>query len=55
MKTSPWVASLLLAVASSSVYAGQVAPIRLPEPGTLELLAISVVIGLVVAIRRRRK
>jgi hypothetical protein len=44
---------LLLSLASGAAFAG--APPTVPEPGTLELLAIGVVAAVVVAIRKRRK
>jgi hypothetical protein len=43
---------LLLSLASNPVLAGTV---QLPEPGVLELLAISAVAGVAIAIRKRRK
>jgi hypothetical protein len=53
MKLSLLVGSLLLAIASTSVYAGIVIPVS--EPGMLELLAIGAVAAIVVAIRKRRR
>ena len=44
---------LLLLLASGSALAVGIAP--LPEPGVLELLAISAIAGVAVAIRKRRK
>jgi hypothetical protein len=43
---------LLLSLISTSAAAGVTA---LPEPGVLELLAISAVVGIAIAIRNRRK
>jgi hypothetical protein len=48
------VGSLLLVIASTSVYAGAVI-LPVSEPGMLELLAIGAVAAIVVAIRKRRK
>jgi hypothetical protein len=54
MNVSSLVGSLLLVIASSSVYAGfNGRPVS--EPGMLELLAIGAVAAIVVAIRQRRK
>ena len=47
--------SILLALTSFSAYAGAVAPAPLPEPGTLELMAIAIVAGIIVAVRRQRR
>jgi hypothetical protein len=62
MNISSLLASLFLAIASTSVYAGAPPPngdnfngIHLSEPGMLELLAIGAVAAIVVAIRKRRK
>ena len=46
-------ALLLLALASGTAVAG--VPNQLPEPGVLELLAIGAVVGVAIAIRKRRK
>jgi len=46
------VASLVLCVASTSVWAGTA---RIAEPGVLELLGIGAIVGAAIAIRRRRK
>lgn len=53
MNVSSLVGSLLLVIASTSVYAGAVNSVS--EPGMLELLAIGAVAAIVVAIRKRRK
>lgn len=53
MNVSSLVGSLLLVIASTSVYAST--PIPVSEPGMLELLAIAAVAAIVVAIRQRRK
>ena len=45
---------LLLSLASGAAFAGE-PPLTIPEPGSLELLAIGVVAAVVVAIRKRRK
>jgi hypothetical protein len=55
MNISSLLASLFLAIASTSVYAGNFNGIHLSEPGMLELLAIGAVAAIVVAIRKRRK
>jgi hypothetical protein len=52
MNSGSIVAIVLLALASTSAAAG--VP-QLPEPGVLELLAISAVAGIAIAIRNRRK
>jgi hypothetical protein len=44
---------LLLWLASGTAVAG--VPGQLPEPGILELLAVGAVVGVAVAIRKRRK
>lgn len=44
--------ALFLALASPAVYAGIS---RVPEPGTVELLALGGVVALVIGIRNRRK
>jgi hypothetical protein len=55
MKMSSLAGSLLLVIASTSVYAGFPLPTPVSEPGMLELLAIGAVAAIVVAIRKRRK
>ena len=47
------VALVLLSIASIPAWAGS--PPQLPEPGVLELLAVSAVAGVAIAIRNRRK
>ena len=53
MKPLSILGTLLLWLAASTAVAG--APPQLPEPGVLELLAISAVAGIAIAIRNRRK
>ena len=55
MKLQSVMGSILLMLASGVAYAGAVPPTAVPEPGILELLSVGAVIGLVVAIRNRRK
>jgi hypothetical protein len=45
-------ALLLFSLSSSMAWAGTTS---LPEPGVLELIGISAVVGVAVAIRKRRK
>jgi hypothetical protein len=45
--------ALLLSLISGTAVAG--GTVQLPEPGVLELLAVGAVVGVVVAIRKRRK
>ena len=45
--------TLLLWLAAAPALAGT--PVQLPEPGVIELLAISGIVGLAIAIRKRRK
>ena len=52
MNTRSILAALLLCLASGTALAGTP---QLPEPGILELLAISGVAGVAIAIRNRRK
>ena len=52
MRPRSIVALVLLSLVSGSAVAGAT---PLPEPGILELLAISGVVGIAVAIRGRRK
>jgi hypothetical protein len=53
MKVRSAFAVLALSLASGAAYAGGTAAI--PEPGTIELLAISAVVGIAAPIRNRRK
>jgi hypothetical protein len=53
MKLGSAFAVLVLSLASGAASAAAVATI--PEPGTIELLAISAVVGVAAAIRNRRK
>lgn len=53
MNVRATLATLWVSVVSSVAYAGP--GITLPEPGVLELLAIGAVVGVAVAIRKRRK
>ena len=53
MTTKSMLGILLLTLASATASAVPAQP--LPEPGSLELLAIGVVAAVVVAIRKRRK
>jgi len=52
MNVSSLIGILLVALASTSAYAGIIA---VPEPGVFELLAIGGVAAVVIAIRNRRK
>ena len=52
MKLHSIAALVLLAIASIPAWAGTP---QLPEPGVLELLAVSAVAGIAIAIRNRRK
>lgn len=52
MNARPILATLLLWLAAGAASAGTPA---LPEPGILELLAISAVAGIAIALRNRRK
>jgi hypothetical protein len=53
MNAQSIIAVLLLTLAAAPAAAG--APPSVPEPGVLELLAISAVAGIAIAIRNRRK
>ena len=48
-------AGVVLALLSSSVYAGGAVRLPVPEPGVLELLGIGVVAVIIAAIRKRPK
>lgn len=45
--------TLMLSLATFSVYAGGTAPNQVPEPGTLALLGLAAVVGLVAHKRRK--
>ncbi len=53
MNISALIGSLLVGLASTPAYAVQPSPV--PEPGSLELLAIAAEAGIVVAMTKRRK
>lgn len=53
MRVKATLAVLWVSVVSSAAYAGP--GTTLPEPGILELLALGAVVGVAVAIRKRRK
>lgn len=53
MKASSILVTLSLWLVAGTAFGGT--PVQLAEPGVLELLAISGVVGVAIAIRKRRK